>query len=161
MRRVYQAPGTETRTDRARLPIQTGRLETGESQESMADLLAVDARTLRRYESGELPTPDDVMLRVAEMAEDPLLLYQHFKGKYHISDDMLPPVEAVPLAVAVVNLLTELDRLERGRVASRLLELARDGIIEPGEAEDYRMIMKQLDGVRRAVELLRYYRREG
>lgn len=157
----YQTPEEQTRAERPRLPIQAGRMATGESQESMADLLAIDARTLRRYESGELPTPDDVMLRVAEIAEDPLLLYQHFKEKYHISDDMLPPVEAVPLALAVVNLLTELDRLERGRVASRLLALAQDGIIDPGEASDYQMIMKQLDGVKRAVELLRYYRRDG
>lgn len=160
MTQRYQSPEGRARAADRRPQIAEGRELSGMSQEELAEYLRIDPRTLRRYESGEIQTPDGVMLEVTELAGRPLLLYRHFKEKYGISDEILPPVEAVPLSLAVVNLLTELDRLERGRVASRLLELARDGIIDPGEASDYQMIMKQLDGVRRAVEMLRYYRRE-
>ena len=57
-------------------------------------------------------------------------------------------------------MLHELEKLERGRVASRLLELASDGVIDPSEEKDFQMVMEKLDGVRRAVELLRYARRD-
>ena len=130
------------------------------SQEQLADYLHVDPRTVRRYESGELPVPDGVMLDLTELAGRPILLYKHFKAKYEIADEILPPVESVPLAVAVINVLRELRKLEEHKVASRLLDLADDGVIDPEEKEGFDMIMKQLDGVRRAVELLRYHRRE-
>ena len=96
------------------------------------------------------------MLDVTELAGRPLLLYRHFKHKYRIGDEILPPVEAVPLPVAVLNLLHELDQLERSRTASRLLELTRDGVIDPEEEGDYRLILSKLEGVRRAVTLLRF-----
>jgi len=132
---------------------------SGLTQEAMADALHVDPRTLRRYESGELPTPDEVMLKLVTTFGHPSLLYRHFREKYHIPDTMMPEVKTVPLAVAVVNLLHELEKLERGHVASRLLELASDGLIDPGEEKDFQLVMEKLDGVRRAVELLRYSRR--
>ena len=145
--------------DDARLPIATARLLTGKSQEEMAELLHIDPRTLRKYEAGALPTPDDVMLTAAEAAEEPYLLYWHFREKYGIPDSMMPPVRPMPLAVAVVNLLAELEKLERTQTASRLLGLARDGVIDPGEEKAFGMIMETLDGVRQAVELLRYSKR--
>jgi len=155
----YQTPEGRNRAEPDRTPILEGRLAAGLTQEAMAELLNVDTRTLRRYESGEVPTPDELMLAAAGEAKQPFLLYKHFKSKYRIGDDMMPPVEPVPLALAVVGLLSELEKLERNRVASRLLELARDGIIDPAETADFQVIMDKLDGVRRAVELLRYSRR--
>ena len=131
------------------------------SQEALADYLRIDPRTVRRYESGEIPVPDGVMLEVAELPHvPPILLYKHFKRKYDIGDDILPPVEAVPLSVAVIHLLRELRRLETAQAATKLLDLADDGIIDPEEQTDFDMIMDKLDGVRRAVELLRYHRRD-
>lgn len=152
-------PDTRTRAEADRLPILEGRLKSGDTQEAFAEALGIDVRTLRRYESGELPTPDEIMRDVALLLEDPILLYRHFKIKYEIGDEMLPPVEVMPLSLAVVNLLSELAALERHHVATRLLELARDNVIDPGEEADYAMVMDKLDGVRRAVELLRYCRR--
>lgn len=156
----YKTPEDSARAEPARTPIQEGRELTGMSQERLAEYLRIDPRTLRRYESGEISTPDTVMLEVAELAGRPLLVARHYKSKYGISDEILPPIEAVPLAVAVVNLLSELEQLERNRVASRLLEMARDGVIDPSEELDFRMVMDKLDGVRRAVELVRYARRD-
>ena len=156
----YKTPEDGARAEPARTPIQEGRELSGMTQEQLAEYLRIDPRTLRRYETGELPTPDNVMLDVAELAGQPLLLHRHYKSKYGISDEILPPVETMPLAVAVVNLLSELEQLERNRVASRLLELARDGVIDPNEEQDFRMVMDKLDGVRRAVELIRYARRD-
>lgn len=156
---LSQAHKDAARAEQARPPILEGRLKSGDTQEAFAEALGIDVRTLRRYESGELPTPDEIMRDVAIWLEDPILLYRHFKVKYEIGDEIMPQVEVMPLSLAVVNLLSELAALERHNVASRLLDLARDDVIDPGEASDYAMIMDKLDGVKRAVELLRYCRR--
>lgn len=147
---------TRARAPDARTLIARGRALAEMSQETLAEYLRIDPRTLRRYEAGELPTPDALMLEVAELAGQPLLVYEHFRTKYGIADEILPPMQAVPLALAVVNLLHELEKLERGRVASRLLELSHDGVIDAGEDADFNMIMDKLQGVRRAVDMLRY-----
>ncbi len=154
---AYQSDRRETRAEEARTPILRGRELAGYTQEAMAEYLRIDPRTLRRYENGELPTPDSVMLDVAELAGRPALVAAHFKGKYQIPDEIIPPVRTVPLEVAVIHLLRELERLEKHSVASKLLELADDGVIDPAEETDYRMIMDKLDGVKTAVELLRYH----
>ena len=156
----YQTPEGRKRAEAAQTVIARGRALAGLTQEQAAEKLCIDPRTLRRYESGELPTPDDIILRMAELAGEPYLVYQHFKTRYQIGDAILPEISPVPLAVAVVGLLHELEKLERGRVASRLLELASDGVIDPSEEKDFQMVMEKLDGVRRAVELLRYARRD-
>ena len=158
---VSQDEGRHTRAAAAPSLLRTGRELAGMSQEALAEYLTVDVRTVKRYEAGDLPTPDRVMLDVAELAEQPALLYKHFKQKYGISDEILPPIEVVPLAVAVINLLRELRKLETAQVASKLLDMADDGTIDPDEEADFAFVMDKLDGVRRAVELLRYSRKEG
>lgn len=145
-------------------PFRRGRELSGMTQEELAAYLRIDPRTVRRYEAGEIPVPDQLMVEVAELpgvTEPAYLMHRHYKEKYHISDEILPPVQRVPLAVAVINLLRELKRLETAQVASKLLDLADDGIIDPEEKTDFELIMDKLDGVRRAVELLRYCRKEG
>lgn len=158
---VSQEAGRPTRADDAPSLLRKGRELAGMSQEALAEYLNVDVRTVKRYEAGDLPTPDRVMLDVAELAEQPLLLYKHFKQKYGISDEILPPIEVVPLAVAVIHLLRELRKLEEQQIATKLLALADDGTIDPDEEKDFAFVMDKLDGVRRAVELLRYSRKDG
>lgn len=160
MTEFYRRNISGARAENGPPPVRTGRIMTGRSQEEMAGILHIDPRTLRRYESGEEATPDDVMLKVAELAKSPMLMYLHFKVKYQIADEILPQVEEMPLAQAVVNLLSELAELEQSGVASKLLALAADGLIDPGEEKDFDFIMARLDGVRRGVELLRYSRKE-
>lgn len=137
---------------------------SGMSQEELAEYLHIDERTVRRYESGELPVPDHIMVEVAELpgvTEPAFLMHRHYKEKYGIADEILPPVQRVPLAVAVINLLREGKRLEQSQVMTKLLELADDGIIDPEEKTDFELIMDKLDGFRKAMELLRYSRKEG
>ena len=140
--------------------LRKGRELAHMSQEALADYLRIDVRTVKRYEAGDLPTPDRVMLDVAELADEPVLLYKHFKQKYEIADEILPPIEVVPLAVAVINLLRELRRLEDLKIASMLLNMADNGTIDPEEAADFAFVMEKLEGVRRAVDLLRYSQKE-
>ena len=152
----YDPKKAGARTAPVRTIIREGRERTGLSQEQLAEKLNMDPRTLRRYESGEFEVPNDTMQKVADLAGDSLLMYRHLKDKYHIRDDIMPPVRPVPLAVAVLHLLAELRKLEKTQTATRLLELADDGVIDPGEKADFSMIMEKLDGVKQAVEMLRY-----
>lgn len=156
----YHAGRDLSRPEDGRNPIRECRILAGKTQSEFAELVNVSIRALRRYESGEEETPDDVMTAAATIAECPLLLHRHFKQKYRLGDDILPSVEEIPLAQAVVTLLVELAELEREHVGSTLLELAKDGRIDPSEETDFAFVMKRLDGVRRAVELIRYCRKE-
>ena len=158
---VSQDAGKYTRADRAPSLLRTGRELAHMTQEELAGFLNVDTRTVKRYEAGDLPTPDRLMLEVAELADRPELIYRHFKQKYQIADEILPPIEVVPLAVAVIHLLRELRKLEERQIASKLLTLADDGTIDPDEEKDFAFVMQHLDGVRRAVELLRYSEKGG
>ena len=156
----YHEPIRLSRPCRDRLPIRECRILAGKTQEEFADLVNVSVRSLRRYEYGEEETPDDVMVAAATIANCPLLLYRHVKEKYMLDEEILPSVEEVPLAQAVVSLLNELNELEAHHVASDLLAMARDGKLDASERTDFAFIMKRLDGVRHAVEMIRYCRKE-
>lgn len=129
---------------------------TGLTQEAMAEVLGVDVRTLRRYELGEDPTPDALLVELAERVKSPILVHEHYKTKYHIADEIMPTVEEMKLSQAVVCLLNALADLERNQVATKLLEMAADGIIDMTEAPHYTFVLSKLTAVRQAVEQLRY-----
>ena len=150
-------PGNDggERADDAQTIIKTGRKITGLTQEAMAAILGTDPRTLRRWESGEATT-DDIMLAVAKMANSPLLMFRHFKEKYKIADEIMPSVESMALSQAVIGLLYSLADLEREQVATRLLDLASDGMIDYQEEADYGYIMAKLDGLIQAVTNLKF-----
>ena len=96
------------------------------------------------------------MLELARLAECPRLLYQHFKQKYRIADEVMPSVEDMALSQAVIGLLNQLAVLEREQIATRLLALADDGMIDYQEDADYAYIMAKLNGVVRAVTNLKF-----
>lgn len=156
----YQNMDRGTRTDGVRSLLETGRKMAGLSQEELAAKIPVNVRTLRRYESGELETPDEVMLKVANMARCPMLIYKHMRTKYKISEEILPELAEMTLSQAVVSLLHELQDLEDKRVVPQLLMLVADGHIDPREAEDFSRIMNELNDVVLAVHNLTYCRKE-
>lgn len=156
MTEEYHQQSRSPRAEKDLLPIKKGRLMAGLTQEAMAEILGVDVRTLRRYESGEDPTPDALMLELADRVKSPILVYEHYKTKYCIAEELMPSVDEVNLSQAVVNLLNALAELERNQVASRLLAMAADGLIDMTEEPHYTFVLSKLEGVRRAVEQLRY-----
>lgn len=161
MNKEYQAHDQGARAYEIRNPLREGRTMSGHTQEELAELLGVDVRTIRRYEAGQTPVPDDIMLQVSSLADEPLLLYWHFKQKYRLPDEILPEVQRVDAAQAVIALLHELDELEKAHVASKLLALFADGIIDPSERSDYEFITSKFAGVNRAWQTLRHARGGG
>ena len=156
MSTAYPQPDPQARAEPAPSPLKTGRELSGLTQEALAATLGTNPRTLRRWEADPIKTPDDVMLSVARLADCPQLLYTHFKTKYRIADEIMPSVEDMALSQAVIDLLNALAILEREHIATRLLGLAADGMIDYQEETDYAYIMAKLDGLIRAVTNLRY-----
>lgn len=152
----YSNQDQESRAEAAPTPIKKGREMTGLSQEAMAEVLGVDVRTLRRYESGALPTPDAILVELAQRVKSPILVHEHYKTKYHIADEIMPSVEEMELSQAVVFLLNALAELERNQVATKLLAMSADGMIDLTEEPHYTFVLSKLDGVRRAVDQLHY-----
>lgn len=153
---AYRQTDPPTRADAAPSPLKTGRELSGLSQEALAATLGTDPRTLRRWEADPCKTPDDVMLTVARLTDCPQLLYTHFKGKYKIADEIMPSVEDMALSQAVIDLLNALAILEQEHIATRLLGLAADGMIDYQEEADYGYIMAKLDGLIQAVTNLKF-----
>lgn len=156
----YQDIAPGTRAEEGRSLLATGRKMAGLSQEELAAKIPVNVRTLRKYESGEVETPDEIMLKVANMARCPLLIYKHMRTKYKICEEVLPELAEMSLSQAVLGLLHELQDLEDKRVVPQLLMLMADGHIDPREEEDFSRIMNELNDVVLAVHNLIYCRKE-
>lgn len=156
MSTAYRQTDPPARADDAPSPLKTGRDLTGLTQEAMAATLGTDPRTLRRWEADPEKTPDEIMLTVARLADCPQLLYTHFKSKYRIADEIMPSLEDMALSQAVIGLLNALAILEQEHIATRLLALAADGMIDYQEEADYAYIMAKLDGLIQAVTNLKF-----
>ena len=153
---AYPQPDPQARAEPTPSPLKTGRELSGLTQEALAATLGTNPRTLRRWEADPEKTPDDVMLSMAQLTGCPQLLYNHFKTKYRIADEIMPSVEDMALAQAVVDLLHNLAILEQEHIATRLLGLAADGMIDYQEEADYGYIMAKLDGLIQAVTNLKF-----
>ena len=161
MSSVYRGAPEPARADAAPRPILAGRLQTGMSQEEMAAFLHIDPRTLRRYEYGDLPTPDDIMVRLHSEFGFTDLLYRHLKGKYEVPNEIMPELGRTSLSTATLGLLHELNKIEKGQIASELLRLVADGEIDPDEENDFAQIMRDLDGVVKGVFQMKFARKDG
>ena len=126
------------------------------TQERAAELLGVATRTLAAWESGERPVPD---LRVADMVDlygTPYLAIQHLRLYSALGPQILPEIQRVPLPQAVCQLLSSVRVIEQARAGDRLLQIAADGRVDEMEAEEYELLMAELEPLIAAVMAVKY-----
>lgn len=57
------------------------RIEANLSRESVAELLSVSVESLGAYERGETRMPCDLVVRMSEVYNDPVLAYRHMQKR--------------------------------------------------------------------------------
>ena len=129
---------------------------SGLSQERWAEMLGVSTEAVSLYERGLNQPSDRVVSRMAEIAVLPPLCYWHLRQKSEIAKRELPPVDRLPLAQAVVQLLDAIRAFSAAHGEDDLIRIAADGRVDPEEQERFKRIVRDLDGIVRASLQISY-----
>lgn len=121
------------------------RQTCGLTQERFAEMLDVSPEAVRQYEAMKIMPSDDVVVKMVELASMPVLGYWHILNKSRVAADLLPTVQHVPLAQAVVQLLCAVEEFKAN--CPQLLSLAADGQITDDERIAFEVIVDKLDGI--------------
>lgn len=141
-----------TQTDGNKYRI--ARVKAGLTQERWAEAIGVDVRSVARYEAGETLPTDETVTMMAEISGLAPLGYWHLKNKSALANDLLPTVERIPVAQAVVQLVVSM--ADFGIRNDDLLRLVADGRISSAEISEWKDIRDALDEVVKAAIQLRY-----
>ena len=120
------------------------RETAGVTQQHWAEMLGVSTEAVKQYESGGYTPADDVVLAMADISGLQILGTWHLRRKSAIGAGVIPDVERLPLAQAVVQLLTALHNFDSRHHADALLLIAADGRVDAGEEERFREIVRDL-----------------
>lgn len=122
----------------------SARNTAGLTQERWAEMLGISAEAVRQYEAGRTLPSDEVVARMTEISMLAPLGYWHLRHKSRVAEQKLPPVERLPLAQAVVQLLAAIRDFDDKHHEDALLRIASDGHVDPDEEERFREIVRDL-----------------
>ena len=127
------------------------RKTAGMTQARWAEMLGVAEETVRRYEAGTMMPADDIVLRMADLSGLQILGTWHLRLKSAVAADVLPEVQRLPLAQAVVQLLDAIDDFTEKHHARTLISIAADGKVLPEEQEMFDCVVRDLQPLIRAA----------
>lgn len=137
------------------------RRTAGLTQERWAEALGLSVEAVRQYETDRCLPSDAVVARMAELAMLPPLGYWHLRHKSEIAATELPPVERLPLAQAVVQLLLAMRAFESMHREDALLRIASDGRVDLAEEPGFRSVVRDLHGIVQAALQIDYAEKGG
>jgi len=120
------------------------RQTAGVTQGRWAEMLGVSESAVRQYEAGKITPADDIVLSMCDLSGLQILGTWHLRHKSAVAAEVLPPVERLPLAQAVVQLLAAIRDFEAEHHADALLHIAADGRVEPEEEAQFKTIVRDL-----------------
>ena len=116
-----------------------------------AEMLGVSYEAARQYEAGIITPADDIVLSMADLSGLQILGTWHLRRKSAVAHEVLPPVERLPLAQAVVQLLDAIDDFTEKHHARTLISIAADGKVLPEEQEMFDCVVCDLQPLIRAA----------
>ena len=140
---------------------ENARRTAGMTQERWAEALGISDSAVRQYEAGDITPSDEVVRRMIEVSMLQPLGYWHLCRKSDLAADMLPSVERLPLAQAVVQLLARNRDFDKQHHDDALLEIAADGKIDDTEMPQYKQIVRDLQGIIQAALQIDFAEKEG
>ncbi len=135
--------------------LKTARNNAGLSREEAAHRIYVGTRTLADYELGKTVPPPDVVLRMAEVYQEPELTADYCKKTCPIGQILAHSLDRSEFAITVLRLLKEFADVERLR--DDLVHIASDGKINAHEVEEFKAIMKEMIGLERQIGELKFF----
>ena len=137
------------------------RQTAGLTQERWAEALGLSVEAVRQYETDRCMPSDGVVARMAELSMLPPLGYWHLRHKSDLAAAELPPVERLPLAQAVVQLLAAMREFQAAHHDDALLAIAADGRVDLGEEARFKAVVRDLHGIVQAALQIDYAEKEG
>lgn len=120
------------------------RTTAGATQQRWAEMLGVSASAVYQYEAGQVMPADDVVLSMADLSGLQILGTWHLRRKSAVAAEVLPPVERLPLAQAVVQLLAAIRNFSEAHHDDALLRISSDGRVDQEELPRFRQIVRDL-----------------
>lgn len=131
--------------------------DTLNSRAGAADMLNVSESSLRNYELGLAPVPEDVVVRMADLYNAPELENHYCMndcpiGK-HIGTAMSCDIKKLDSIACSFLYHSEETRFKEARKA--ILRIASDGKFNPGEKEEMQGIVDYLESISRDINDMR------
>lgn len=127
----------------------------GLSREVAAQKLYIGSRTLADYESGRTIAPPDVVMRMAEVYQEPELTADYCAKVCPIGQVLAHSIERSEFAATVLRVLKEFRDVEK--LTDQLIQIAADGKVCEKEEAEFRTIMKELVELEKQICELKYF----
>ena len=135
--------------------LKKARNATKLSREEAAHRIFVGTRTLADYELGRTIAPPDVVMKMAQVYQEPALPADYCAKVCPIGQVLAHCVERSEFAVTVLRLLKEFTDVEHLR--DNLIHIASDGKINPHEVDEFTAIMRELVELERQIGELKFF----
>lgn len=135
--------------------FRTARNAAGLSREEAAQRLYVGTRTLSDYETGRTIAPPDVVMRMAEVYQEPELTADYCSKVCPIGQVLAHSLERSEFAVTVLRVLKEFADVEQ--LKDRLIHIAADGKLCRQEQAEFAAIMREMVELERWICELKYF----
>ena len=133
----------------------TGRKAAGFTQEAAAERLGICVESLRAYETGRGVPPNDVLERMCVVYNNMPLAFQHIREMNGVYGQIIPAVRDCTVLEASAQLTNRIFAFADRHADRRLMQIAEDNVIDPGERAEYDAIMEDLQGIVEAALSLR------
>jgi transcriptional regulator with XRE-family HTH domain len=131
------------------------RTIAGMSREEAAHSLYIGTRTLSDYETGRTIAPPDVVMRMADVYQEPTLPADYCSKVCPIGQVVAHSLERSEFAVTVLRVLKEFADVEK--LKDQLILIASDGRVCEKEKAEFRAIMKEMVELEKQICELKYF----
>lgn len=137
-------------------PYQQARENLGLSREEASRLTGLEPSKIERIENEKLNKidPYDVVL-MQEAYKEPLLCNYYCTNECPIGIKYVAPISLYDFKEITLETLASINALQKRR--DRIVEIARDGIVDSSELEDFVSIQNELEQISMAVEALQMW----
>ena len=125
------------------------------SREESAHRLYIGTRTLADYESGRTIAPPDVVMRMAEVYQEPELPADYCSKICPIGQVLAHSLDRSEFAVTVLRVLKEFADVER--LKDQLIHIASDGKVCAQEVDEFKAIMREMVELERQIGELKFF----
>jgi transcriptional regulator with XRE-family HTH domain len=130
------------------------RLRVNMVTENASESLNLSSRMLGRYEAGEYIVPEDVLIRMAELYNDPLLPWNYWAVNSLIAKQYgIRPIQDVNFSAVALRVINGLNKLSNKR--EDFAEIISDEMIEPKEKVEFEEIIAMVESVSQGVTFLK------
>ena len=135
--------------------LKTARNAAKLSREEAAHRLYIGSRTLADYELGKTIAPPDVVLRMAEVYQEPELTADYCTKVCPIGQVLAHCVRRSEFAVTVMRVLKEFADVKG--LLDDLVRIASDGRVNPHEEAEFTAIMREMVELERWIGELKFF----